>query len=535
MSTNDSTYDYVVIGADSGGCVLADRLSADGTNRVLLVESGGSDRNPAVKVPKGFAFLLTNPRFVLDYDVEPFGPTAQTEHWVRGKVLGGSSAVNGMVYNRGVQADYDGIEERGNPGWGWAEMLRVFRTIEDHELGASDTRGVGGPLAVGITNTGEEVSEALLESAAAAGIKRVDDVNDTDVERAGYTPATIKNGRRVSAAHAFLHPARKRPNLTVLTGATAKRILFENDRAVGVQLTGHRGSDAVGARQEVILCAGSLASPTLLQLSGIGPRTVLTEAGVDVRVDSPRVGEGLREHRCLPLQMRLKENKGYNARLATPLGQAVVGMRYLLTRTGPIATPAYDMISFVRADPGSQRPDGQILMTPFTVGAGPSDGSVESRPGLSLLGFVLRPTSEGSVRIRSADPSAPPRVEVSYFDTDYDRRVSAALYRRMRDIVEQEPVASMVAAETVPGRAVDDDASLVRAGLLYGGPGYHASGACAMGPDEGDVVDSRLRVRGVAGLRVVDVSILPSMVSGNLNGPMMAMAWHAAEMILEDK
>jgi choline dehydrogenase-like flavoprotein len=321
----------------------------------------------------------------------------------------------------------------------------------------------------------------------------------------------------------------------VLTGVTATRVTFDGDRAIGIEVSSPKGFTEIRAAREVILSAGSLATPQLLQLSGIGPRTVLSEARVDVRVDSPGVGRGLREHRCLPLQFRLLDNKGYNKLLSSPMRQALTGARYLMTRKGPIATPAYDLLSFVRSDPTAERPDGQIMMTPFTVGAGPSDGSVESRPGLSLLGFVLRPTSTGSVSIRSADPSQPPRVEVSYFDTEYDRKVSVALFRRMRDIVEQEPIASMVSAETVPGRALEDDDSILRAGLLYGGPGYHASGACAMGPEETDAVDARLRVRGVEGLRVVDVSVLPAMVSGNLNGPIMAMAWRAAEMILEDR
>ena len=530
-----SIYDYIVVGAGSAGCVLADRLSADSSNEVVLIESGGSDRHPAVAMPKGLVFLMNNPRYVWEYDVEPFGSQGQREHWVRGKILGGSSSLNGMVYNRGSQADYDDIVARGNPGWGWDEMLRVFRTIEDHELGQSETRGVGGPLGVGVNHTGEEVSEALMDSASTLGVKRVDDINASDEERTGYTPATIRNGRRVSSAKAFLHPAMRRPNLTMLTNTTATRVIFDGDRAVGVAVVSNKGPAELRATREVILSGGSLATPKLLQLSGIGPREVLSDAGVEVRMDSPRVGEGLREHRCIPLQMRLSQNKGYNKLLSTPFGQIRAGARYLVSRNGPIATPAYDMLTFLRVDPESSRPDAQVLMTPFSVGVGAAGAGIESRPGLSLLGFVLRPTSEGSVRIRSADPSLPPRVEVSYFDTDYDRRVSTAMFRRMRDIVEQHPIADMLYSEIEPGRAVEDDGGILRAGLLYGGPGYHASGACAMGPNETDPLDARLRVRGVPGLRVVDVSILPAMVSGNLNGPIMAMAWRAAELILQDR
>jgi choline dehydrogenase-like flavoprotein len=374
----------------------------------------------------------------------------------------------------------------------------------------------------------------LMDAASALGIKRTDDINSSDEERIGYTPGSIKRGLRQSAAKAFLHPVQKRPNLTVRTGVQVTKVIFEGDRAVGVSARADGSVTEFRARKETILSAGNLGSPQLLELSGIGPRAVLTDAGVEVRVDSPQVGEGLREHRCFPLQVRLAENIGYNKELATIVRQGLTGARYLLDRQGPIGTPAYEMLAFFRATESAERPDAQVLLTPFTMGWAPNKFAVENRPGLSMLGFTLRPTSLGSAHITTDNPDMPLRLDPGYLSTDHDREVSVGMFRRMREILQQSPIADKVTMEIQPGAVVKSDDDILESGFLYGGPGYHASGACAMGPEDTAVVDSRLRVRGVQGLRVIDTSVFPAMVTGNLNAPMLAMAWRAADMIRED-
>ncbi|MDR6639549.1 GMC family oxidoreductase [Paenarthrobacter nitroguajacolicus] len=531
---NKGTYDYIIVGAGSAGCVLANRLTEDPKITVLLLEAGGADSHPMISIPKGIAFTLSNPKYTWFYPTEPFGPNGQVEYWARGKVLGGSSSVNGMIYNRGSQADYDGLEELGNPGWGWDQMLRVFKSMEDHSLGKSDMRGAGGPLQVGVRKDVETVGEALMRSAGGLGIETVQDLNASDAERIGYAPATIRNGIRVSAAKAFLGPALKRPNLTLRTNTTVSGLTFSGETVTGV--TAFAGEPAVSfsAKREVILSMGSIATPQLLELSGIGRRDVLNAAGIDVRVESDTIGEGVREHRCLPLQVRLNKNIGYNKKLSSPLRQGRSGLEWMLTRKGPISTPAYDILTFFKTTPELARPDAQVLLTPYSSGAGSTGSSIENRPGFSLLGFALRPTSQGSVHITSKDPRATPRIIPNYLSTEHDRSTSIALFRKMRALVKESPIAEFASAETVPGSAVEDDDSIIRSAFLNGGTGYHACGAVAMGPNETDAVDSRLRVRGVRNLRVVDVSVMPAMISGNLNGPAMAMAWRAAELIRDD-
>jgi choline dehydrogenase len=375
--------------------------------------------------------------------------------------------------------------------------------------------------------------DEVLAAGAGLGWATQRDLNETDEDRLGYATATIRGGRRVTAATAFLHPVANRRNLTVVTETLVDRVLLENGRAVGVAARDHSGPIEYHATRSVVLAAGALASPGILQRSGIGPAEALRAAGVGVVVDSPNVGARMREHQCVMLQFRLAEDLGNNRWLGSATGRMRAGLRYLLTRRGPLATAGFDLVGFFRTRPDLERPDAQFQVAPMSLRPDATI-SPERAPGMMAIGFVLRPDSEGSVHITSPDPGEPPQIVPDHFTTANDRRVGADLFRTLRRLFATEPLAKRVEHETVPGPAVQDDDEIIEAALTQGSCGYHAIGTCAMGPADDDVVDHRLRVRGLTGLRVIDASVLPIMVSGNLNGPVSALAWRAADVILED-
>ncbi len=528
-------FDYIVVGAGSAGCVLANRLTEDAGTRVLLIEAGGWDRSPWVRIPKGFSRLMDDRRTAWHYPAQV--RAGQQEVWQRGRLVGGSSSINGMVYGRGDRLDYDELERLGNPGWGWDTMLPIFKRLEDNPLGASQVRGVGGPLRLSTATGTDEISENAIAAGVELGWQQVDDLNATDDERIGYLMATIRDGRRSNAADAFLHPVRNRPNLTVVVDTVVVRILIENGQAVGVRT--RQGGQSVDHRAaaEVILAAGAIATPQLLQVSGIGPADTLRQANVPVLADRPRVGVGMREHRTTPMQFRLAGRVGYNSRLSRPLGQAREMLRYLTTRRGLLALPVYDVGAYFRSAPDVGHPDAQLLLAPFSAAPRRPGRAIEleTESGLMAQVTVTRPESEGSLAIISADPGTAPAIVANYFTAPHDRRVAVGAFRRVRELFGTAPIAKRIVAETLPGPTVQDDEEIIEAGLALGYCGYHAVGTCAMGPGDDFVVDPRLRVRGVAGLRIVDASVLPILVSGYLNAPVMALAWRAADLIRADR
>lgn len=532
-------WDYIIVGAGSAGCVMAERLSANPRNRVLLLEAGGPDTNPLIHMPKGIGKLASDPRHAWIYPVDQRRVPEETsnESWVRGKGLGGSSSINGMIWIRGQAEDYDAWERMGCRGWGSKEMGAAFQAIEDHELGAGNGRGVGGPVHISTGKFRYPLAEALIAAGQGMGLERTEDLNGAR-EGIGYYAHNIRNGRRQSAAAAFLKPARNRPNLLVKTGVLVDRIAFSEKRAVAVEALIDGQPHSFAVRGEVILSAGVMATPAILQRSGVGPGALLATLGIPVVAERRSVGRHLCEHLGFSMPYRLQGASGNN-REFRGLGIVKNALRYALTRSGPLATGPYEVGAFVRSRPELTRPDMQLFGSAFTFQAKRvadrnypvQQGTVERDPGLTIYTQLLHLDSEGSIAITGRDPHARLAIEPNWLSTQSDQESAIAAMRYVRRFASQPAIAPYLKHEISPGAAVESDEQILDAFRRLSRCGIHAVGVCRMGASDDDVCDTQLRVRGVAGVRVVDCSAMPGLISGNTNAPAMALAWHAASLM----
>jgi choline dehydrogenase len=528
-------FDYIVVGAGSAGCVLAARLSEDPATRVLLLEAGPPDRSPWIHLPIGYGKTMWSRDLNWCFETDPDPHmNGRRIYWPRGKTLGGSSSINGLIYIRGQREDYDHWAALGNPGWGYDDVLPYFKRSEGNQRGANAWHGGDGPLAVSDIGAENELIEAFIRGAAERGIARNDDFNGATQEGAGYYQLTTAKGLRCSTAKAYLAPARKRPNLNVLTGAHTTGIVFDGLRAAGVRYRRGGGEHRARCRGEVLLCAGAIQSPQLLQLSGIGAPALFQQHGIALRHALPGVGENLQDHLQLRLIYECTKPITTNDALNSWWGQARIGLQWLLARSGPLAVGINQGGCFMRALGESATPDIQFHVA--TLSADMAGGKVHPFSGFTLSVCQLRPTSRGHVRIRSADPLAAPAMLANYLSTDLDRRTALAALRAARRIAQAPAMQPYVKREVKPGPEVYDDEALLDFARDNGATIFHPSCTCRMGAptDAMAVVDARLRVHGVQGLRVVDGSAIPALVSGNTNAPIVMMAEKAADMIRDD-
>jgi len=533
MQMEGAEFDYIVVGAGSAGSVIAARLTERSDVSVLLVEAGGRDSSFWLKIPVGYGRTITDARVNWKYLTEP-NPAlgGRRIYWPRGKTLGGSSSINGLIYIRGQARDYDQWRQLGNEGWGYDDVLPFFRRAEDQENGEDHYHGIGGPLSV--TNLVERnpLCDALIASAAAQGIPHNPDFNGAEQEGAGYYQATIRNGRRCSTSVAYLHPAMRRPNLTVLTETRAEAILFDGMRARGLRLRRGGESFTVSSRREVVLSGGSINSPQLLLVSGVGRAADLKALGIDSVIDLPGVGENLQDHYGGQITWRCNQPITMNDIMLSKRKQLLAGLNWLLFRDGPLSVPAGQAGLFTRVTPGAETPDVQFLFQTFSGGY--YEDGLFKFSGFANFICPVRPQSRGRMALASSDPFVPPRLAPNYFSHEADRRIAVEGMKLARRIAATPPLADFISAEHLPGDDVRSDDEIEGYFRETGGCVSHQVGTCKMGTDRMAVVDSRLRVHGLRGLRVADASIMPTLISGNTNAAAIMIGEKAAHMIAED-
>ena len=536
MADEANTYDYIITGAGSAGCVLAARLTENGRHRVLLLEAGGKDNKFWIHVPMGYAKTFVDPKVNWKFESEPEKElNGRTMYQPRGKVLGGTSSINGMIYMRGNAADYDQWRQLGNEGWDYDSVLPYFRKAEDNERGADTFHGAGGPLRVSNQPYEWEIAKTLLEACQQAGIPFNPDFNGAKQEGCGYYQTTTKDKRRWSTAAAYLKMAKSRPNLTIRTNAHATRILFAGKRATGVEFRTPKGLEVAHAGREVIVSGGAYGSPQLLQLSGVGPGQHLADMGIDVVHDMAGVGSNLQDHFNTYCTYRISRNLSLNGLQHSLTQRLVAGAKYVFLRSGPMSGNGMYVGALVRSDKRLERPDLQFNISAWSTIDRTADGIISHPfPGISISPVHLAPQGRGTVRLKMKDPFAPPEIKFNFLRNDSDMQVMVTGVRIARSIARQHALQKLMVEETLPGVATRTDEQIAEDVRARGVSNLHPVGTCGMGHGPMAVVDPRLRVHGMTGLRVVDASIMPVIVAGNTNAPTIMIAEKASAMIQED-